>query len=386
VNILITDANSKTSLGITRSLGRLNINIFLLAKSNSDLSIKSKYCKGFLIEKYLDKKNIDTFIKCNKIKLIIPIGATSTLYFSSNRDYFDDSLLMFLPSKDQIDLSFSKKKTYNFAKNIGVKIPKTYYPDSIKSIDKYKNIVNYPIVIKWLYEAGKNIVDYAYNPVDLVKKYKYICSINGFNDKSGFPMLQEYVTGVGVGYFALFKNGKCISDYQHMRLREAPPTGGASVAAITINECNLEKQGRVILESLQWNGIAMVEFKKCHNGNLYLMEINAKFWGSHDLGIASGANFPYLMVKIALDKKIENYDKEYVVNQRFSWPLNGDIKYCLFSLNRFNSVVKDLLNHKVKNNLSIIDDTIPTLILFRRFVLMVFIGIYKSIRSMVQKT
>ena len=43
---------------------------------------------------------------------------------------------------------------------------------------------------------------------------------------------------------------------------------------------------------LKWHGVAMVEFKKKFLTNkLYLMEINPKFWGSHDLAIASGINF-----------------------------------------------------------------------------------------------
>ena len=385
MNILVTDANSKTALGITRSLGRLNVKIFLLAKNETDLSIKSKYCKGFLVNHCKNKENINSYIKSNKIKLIIPIGAESMLYFSSNREYFDDSLLVFLPSKDQIRLSYSKKSTYEFAKNIGIKIPETYYPDSIESISKYKDIVNYPIVIKWLYEAGDNIVDYAYDSNELVRKYEDICHNYGFRKESGLPMLQEYITGVGVGYFALFYNGSCISDYQHMRLREAPPTGGASVAAITINDDDLKRQGRLMLESLQWNGVAMVEFKKSHNGHLYLMEINSKFWGSHDLGLAAGVNFPFLMTRIIQNKNIDNYDMGYVVDQRFSWPLNGDIKYCLFGVGRFISVVKDLFSPKVKNNLSITDDALPTLILFKRFVVMLFIEIYKLLKGVEKK-
>ena len=353
MNILITDANSKTTLGIIRSLGRLNIKVFLLAKSKIDLSIKSKYCKGFIVSNPINTEYINSYIKSNKIKLIIPIGAESTLYFSSNREYFNNSLLEFLPSKDQIKLSYSKKSTYDFAKDIGIKIPKTYYPRSVDSIKEYKDIVSYPVVIKWLYEVGKNIVDYAYNPNDLVEKYKDMCHTYEFREESGLPMLQEYVSGVGVGYFALFHHGDFVSDYQHMRLREVPPTGGASVSAITINNNSLKKQGRLILESLKWNGVAMVEFKLDHKGCLYLMEINSKFWGSHDLGLAAGVNFPFLMTRIAQNKKNDNYDMGYVTGQKFSWPLNGDIKYCLYGAKRFSGVIKDLFNPKVKNNLSI---------------------------------
>ena len=44
--------------------------------------------------------------------------------------------------------------------------------------------------------------------------------------------------------------------------------------------------------ALAWHGVAMVECKRTPEGDFVLMEINAKFWGSHDLALAAGVNFP----------------------------------------------------------------------------------------------
>ncbi len=42
--------------------------------------------------------------------------------------------------------------------------------------------------------------------------------------------------------------------------------------------------------------MALVEFKRDNEGIYKLLEINPKFWGSLDLAIASGVNFPKLIV------------------------------------------------------------------------------------------
>ncbi len=56
-----------------------------------------------------------------------------------------------------------------------------------------------------------------------------------------------------------------------------------------------------LMAALRWTGVAMVEFK--HDpatGRSWLMEINGRFWGSIQLAIAAGVDFPWLYVRQAL--------------------------------------------------------------------------------------
>ena len=66
--------------------------------------------------------------------------------------------------------------------------------------------------------------------------------------------------------------------------------------------------GKLILDALKWHGVAMVEFKKeILTNKLYLMEINPKFWGSHDLAISSGINFAKEYILISNNKFSNNF-------------------------------------------------------------------------------
>jgi predicted ATP-grasp superfamily ATP-dependent carboligase len=48
----------------------------------------------------------------------------------------------------------------------------------------------------------------------------------------------------------------------HRRVREWPPTGGASAAAESVPHAPaLEHAGTRLLDALEWHGVAMVEFK-----------------------------------------------------------------------------------------------------------------------------
>lgn len=112
----------------------------------------------------------------------------------------------------------------------------------------------------------------------------------------------------------------------HQRLREYPITGGPSVAARTIYHEKVYHYGKKLLDSLKWHGVAMVEFKiNPKSGDIYLMEINPKFWGSVELGLAAGINFGELLIEaytgrdIKADLHLDSYKKI-----KFYWPLDND--------------------------------------------------------------
>jgi hypothetical protein len=55
-----------------------------------------------------------------------------------------------------------------------------------------------------------------------------------------------------------------------------------------------------LLSHLGWRGVAMVEFKRDdRDGSLRLMEINGRFWGSLQLAIDAGVDFPAMLVDTA---------------------------------------------------------------------------------------
>jgi hypothetical protein len=58
-----------------------------------------------------------------------------------------------------------------------------------------------------------------------------------------------------------------------------------------------------LLRTFDWQGVAMVEYKREEtSGTPYLMEINGRFWGSLQLAIDAGVDFPSLLVEAALGR------------------------------------------------------------------------------------
>jgi predicted ATP-grasp superfamily ATP-dependent carboligase len=121
------------------------------------------------------------------------------------------------------------------------------------------------------------------------------------DDMGHVPIVQEYVPGAAEhGFFALYDEGVSKATFQHRRIRSFKYWGGASVYRRSVAVPELRDDGMRILEELEWNGPAMVEFKlDIRDGKMKLIEVNPRFWGSLSLAVHAGVNFPHLFYELA---------------------------------------------------------------------------------------
>jgi predicted ATP-grasp superfamily ATP-dependent carboligase len=74
-----------------------------------------------------------------------------------------------------------------------------------------------------------------------------------------------------------------------------------------------------------------VEFKEdSRDGSVKLLEINGRFWGSLQLAVDAGIDFPYLLYRLAVDGDVEPA-LSYVEGVRLRWWL-GDLDWLLLRL------------------------------------------------------
>ena len=179
-----------------------------------------------------------------------------------------------------------------------------------------------------------------------------------------FPLIQERIPpeGEAFGLAALLDGGGEVkASFAYRRLREYPVRGGPSTLRESVHHPQIEELGIRLLRSLQWYGVAMVEFKVDPRDNQpKLMELNPRFWGSLALAIHAGVDFPYLLYKMVMGQEFEPV-LEYELGVRCRWLLPGDILHFLTNPNRFHlkpsffqfrGMPYDIISH---------DDPMPTL-------------------------
>jgi predicted ATP-grasp superfamily ATP-dependent carboligase len=169
-------------------------------------------------------------------------------------------------------------------------------------------------------------VSYASSAEDLHRK---VC---GWPEGAYPLILQEKITGPGIGVFLCVHRGATVALFSHRRLREKPPTGGVSVLSESIEtRSDLRQYSERLLRELGWSGVAMVEFKlDARDGVPKLMEINGRFWGSLQLAVDAGVDFPAILVATVTGDHPKSLPQYQVgIQSRWFW---GDVDSLLITL------------------------------------------------------
>jgi predicted ATP-grasp superfamily ATP-dependent carboligase len=329
--VLVLDGNTRSALAATRSLGRRGVKVVLGDETNRILSAASRYCSASF--RYPPPRdNPGGFVaavmaECGRhnIAVIFPMAEITTATILKCREQFKHCEVPFIKS-DTFEALTDKWKLLILAQRLNISIPKTVFVNDASSLSSVCLGLRFPIVLKpyrsHIWSHGRWIsasVRYANSLQDLQETAaKYECF-------SQHPFLiQEYISGQAQGIFALYDRGKPMVFFAHQRLRENPPSGGVSVVSESIEPTPAAlRMARTMLDYVRWHGVAMVEFKVSGDGTPYLMEVNGRFWGSLQLAIDAGVDFPWLLFQLATGRELDHVER-YAVGVRSRWLL-GDL-------------------------------------------------------------
>ena len=91
--------------------------------------------------------------------------------------------------------------------------------------------------------------------------------------------------------------------------------------------------GLRLLELLDWRGVAMIECKRqLSTGRFVVMEVNGRFWGSLQLAVDAGVDFPTLLVRCAVGEPVVA-ERDYRIGVRSRW-FWGDVDQLYLRLRR----------------------------------------------------
>ena len=373
--ILLTNGAYKQTLAIARSLGAAGYEVGIVSHYALSVSFFSKYCHHRHIikatnngQKYTEQ--LIFLLKKHHYDIVLPVGYPVTGWLAEWADTIRPFSKLPLAHISAFNIFEDKQKTHDLAHQLGIPIPLTFAPKTLQDATKCFNLLELPIVFKKIME-GQNQIAYAYNQDDYFRFFKE------FNATTEGFIVQEFLTGQGAGYFALYENGVLKQDFMHLRLREYPIEGGAACFAQSIDNEQLRKFGERILTAVQWHGVAMVEFKFDAKGEPRLLEVNPKFWGSYDLCVAANADFAVPLVEMALGKTL-SAPPHCKRNLRFSWLMNGDLLNGI-ERGKVLEILSDFFKTSTRSNLQW-RDPLASLFLILSGILPIFKAIFSKMR------
>ncbi|BHH86288.1 carboxylate--amine ligase [Desulforhopalus sp. 52FAK] len=341
MKILVTDGDNRPALAITRSLGRKGHRVYVVASGAKCLASCSRFCAGgFSVPNPLKDggaytSSILELTNRESIDVIFPTSEQSIYLLNQLRGILPNKTLLACPSQEMMQAVSNKSELFRLAEGLQVAIPATFYlngSDELAAI--IHNIDSYPVVVKPALSRIPTVegflsagVRYAASRDELENLYA-TCPVLRYPS-----MIQEKIVGDGTGLFSLYDKNQHIALFSHKRLREKPPSGGVSILSesIPLDEEMIESAGR-LLSAVNFTGVAMVEFKRDQrDGKPKLMEINGRFWGSLQLAISCGIDFPSLYLDYLMGSVPLKPNRSYKVGHKMKW-FFGNLDYLIIRL------------------------------------------------------
>lgn len=337
--ILVTDAEQRAALALVRSLGRAGHEIHVCAARSRSLAGASRYAvRQAVVRSPLESSDefLEEVVRLARqwrIDTVIPVTEAALLATLRAAERLEPALVPF-PELESFRRISDKGLVLATAQRLGIGVPRQEIlprPDALAELPP--DALAFPVVVKpvrSVIPAGRGAiklgVSYAADPEELRRR------VSSYPAAAYPLLLQQRVIGPGLGIFLLIWEGQQLALFAHRRLREKPPSGGVSVYRESIAPPpHLVAGSRALLETLGWQGVAMIEYKvEAATGAPYLMEINGRFWGSLQLAIDAGVDFPALLVAAAHGEAPEPVTRYRLgVRSRWWW---GDVDHLIARL------------------------------------------------------
>ncbi len=285
---------------------------------------------------------------------LLIVGAQTLALVSGAQARFSAVCGLCIPTPEQLSLFNSKSAVAAMAARLGVAAPQSYEKTAQESEDAFFARVPLPCAVKptcgekfgLRAEARYRI---ACTREQLRQAYAHFSALT-----HEAPVVQEYLTGAGLGCSVLCRAGQIVCAIAHRRVREYPVSGGPSSCCETIRPEPLLPLVAPLVREAGYTGLAMFEFKQDASGAPRLLEINPRVWGTYPLTRASGSNFSTCWLALSLGLALPAYRAPCPVKMAFypsdfaamlGYLRRGEARKCFAGL-------ADWLSPNVKNGLA----------------------------------
>jgi len=300
-------------LGIVRSLGRREVRVWV-AQHDDRLAGFSRYvARRVPWSVSSDAEQTDSLCRLAADHglhgwVLFPTDDRVAAMISRNHSVLASCYRLTTSPWEQYSVAQDKRLTYARAAAIGLGVPATWYTESLEEVADLD--LEYPVILK----PASGEID---NPLTQVKAWRVdnrdsllarYAEAAAFL-RQGHVMIQEMVPGGGecqLAFAAACRDGDARTFLSARRTRQMPMDfGRASTFVETIDDPEVIDQGLRLVADLRLSGLVEVEFKRDPRcGQLKVLDVNARAWGWHSIGLAAGTDFPYVAWQLALGETV----------------------------------------------------------------------------------
>jgi D-aspartate ligase len=301
-------------LGIVRSLGRRGIPMCIIDDEHS-IGRYSRYTTHYIRVKNIrdEQETIQAVLDTGRrLKLqnwvLYPTRDETVAAFSRHKEVLSRCFRVPTPDWNTVKWAWDKRNTYKLARELGIIIPKTWFPQTVEDLAQIDG--TFPVIIKpaikehFIY-ATKEKAWRADSREELISRFKEAARFV----PAGELMIQDLIpggSGQQYGYGAFFKGGRAIGSMMTHNIRSHPlQLGRSSTFVETIDLPVIEQSALQFLRAIDYYGLVEIEFRlDPRDGHYKLLDVNARTWGYHSLGSAADVDFSSMLFKDQIGENV----------------------------------------------------------------------------------
>ena len=293
-------------LGIARSLGQQGVPVCVV---DDELSIArySRYTTNFAkVANLRDERTaVDNLLEIGKRLglegwVLYPTRDELVAALSRYRADLTGMFRVPTPPWESIKWAWDKRNTYQLAQELGIPTPVTHIPKSLEGLALLETYAPpfaiKPAIKEHFFYATKAKAWGASSHSELKMLFQSASEVVSPDE----IIVQELIPGGGsqqFSYCAFFRDGEAVGKMVVRRRRQHPlQFGRASTYVETVDVPILEEFSERFLRAIDYYGLVELEYKLDPRDSQYkLLDVNARTWGYHSLGVKSGVDFSYML-------------------------------------------------------------------------------------------
>jgi predicted ATP-grasp superfamily ATP-dependent carboligase len=290
------------TLGIIRSLGRLDVPVYAMVEDRLAPPALSRYTAGSFLTREVSERGHVRLDKLNDIgerlgrhTILVPTDDSGAVFIAEHADVLAKWFLFPRIERDLPRRLANKKTLYALCTTLGIPCPEATFPNCLDDVHEFIDRARFPVVIKasapHRLPSGVSSVRIAESPQRLVGLYEQARAA-GNNDL----FLQEYIPEpcaedwIFHGYTN--PETRYVVSFTGRKLRSYPPFAGSTTLGVAEPNDELIQHAERLLKALRYAGIMDLDYRlDKRDGRYKLLDFNPRI----------GANFRMFADRDGLD-------------------------------------------------------------------------------------
>jgi predicted ATP-grasp superfamily ATP-dependent carboligase len=306
--VLVTDAEERAMLAVSRCLGAAGYRVSMIAFGRPAAGHWSRFCDERLVLPSPVRdlggfvQGLAAIVARDSYAVLLPGGDAALRAISSHRSLFEPNVLLGMPSHDAVERSVDKIELIRAAAEAGIACPPTVVCSGPAEAAAAAAQLGFPVAIKprqTVFDADGATRQLSSKLVRNAEQLAQLVPTLG--DRC---LVQQRKQGPIYSFSGVRADARLLAFATSRYSRTYPVDGGPVAYARTVEPPpQLEQRVNVMLSLLGWQGIFEVELVRGADGTLSVIDMNPRVFGSLSLVTTAGAPLPAIWCEWLLGRE-----------------------------------------------------------------------------------